>query len=72
MKRPVSISIDRLVLPATYAGREATFTRALTGAVQDRLDLPRDASGRADAGCERLAGRTAHAILHKAGRTGDG
>lgn len=71
MKRPVSISIDRLVLPARYAGREATFARALTGAVQERLDLPRDQPGRADTGCERLAGRTAHAILNKAGRTSD-
>lgn len=72
MKRPVSISIDRLVLPARYAGQEDTFTHALTGAVQDRLDLPRGPSGRAGAKCERLAGLTAEAILQKGGRTDDG
>ena len=72
MKRPLCITIDRLVLPARCAGQETTFTQSLTGALQDRLDIPRDIRSRADAVSERLAGRTAEAILRKGGGTQDG
>ncbi|MEW9920199.1 hypothetical protein AB2B41_11320 [Marimonas sp. MJW-29] len=65
------ISIDRLVLPASYAGREGAFTEALDGALRSRLDLPHGSSAAADARCVQGAERTAGAILDRVWRRGD-
>lgn len=71
MKRPLHISIDRLVLPTSYAGREGAFTEALDGALRSRLDLPHGPSTVGDARVVQGAERTAGGILDRVGRHGD-
>lgn len=63
MKPPVTISIDRLVMPATFQGREADFTTALSDAIRQPLAggvTPTDPVGRA-------ACQTAAAIADQTG-----
>ena len=61
MKPPVNISIDRLVMPAAFRGREAAFASALSEAVQGRP------SGQATDPVGRAAHQAAAAIADKTG-----
>lgn len=67
MKRPLSISIGRVVLPSGFRDQERAFIEALTGAVGGRAQ-GHAMHGAAGDEIGRAATRTADAIADRTGK----
>ena len=61
MTRPVSIKIDRLVLPAREAGRQSEFAAQLRAGIASRIDPAAQSAAPSD----NLADRTAAAVARQ-------